>query len=43
MGGWTGGWVITQKEPIDGVDARWAVSPRGFSSGNFDPADDAQE
>lgn len=37
MGGWTGGWVVTQKEPVDGNDSRWAISPVGFSAGQFDP------
>jgi hypothetical protein len=35
-------WVISQKEPIDGMDARWAVSPVGFSASSFEAADDQQ-
>lgn len=38
MGGWNGGWVITQKEPVDGFDSRWAISPVGFSNGSFEAA-----
>jgi hypothetical protein len=38
IGGWNGGWVLTQREPVDGVDARWSISPVGFSMGHFDPA-----
>lgn len=34
--GWSGGWVVTQKEPVDGVDARWFISPVGFGPGQFD-------
>jgi hypothetical protein len=31
MGGWTGGWAITQKQLVDASDYPWFVSPVGFS------------
>ncbi|PWU10303.1 MAG: hypothetical protein C5B50_25770 [Verrucomicrobia bacterium] len=42
VGGWSGGWVICQNQPVDQMDARWCVSPVGFSSGNFDPSDEGK-
>jgi hypothetical protein len=42
MGGWNGGWVVTQREPVDGVDSRWFISPVGFSAGHFETAESGQ-
>jgi RNA polymerase sigma factor (sigma-70 family) len=36
VGGWSGGWVITQKETPDvDYDGQWFISPVGYSSGPF--------
>lgn len=34
-GGWTGGWVVSQAEPVDGIDMRWNISPVGFGPDRF--------
>ena len=35
-GGWSGGWVVSQAEPVDGIDMRWDISPVGFGPGRFE-------
>jgi hypothetical protein len=35
-GGWSGGWVISQKKAVDSdYDSRWLISPRGFGPSEF--------
>ena len=34
-GGWSGGWVVSQAEPVDGIDMRWDISPVGFNTDRF--------
>jgi RNA polymerase sigma factor (sigma-70 family) len=36
-GGWTGGWVVAQAQPVDEMDLRWNISPVGFGPEKFDP------
>jgi hypothetical protein len=37
-GGWSGGWVITQKKAVDpDHDFRWMISPVGYGSSAFKP------
>ena len=37
-GGWTGGWVLSQKQAVDPtLDRRWQISPVGFGSSEWEP------
>lgn len=36
-GGWSGGWVVAQGQPVDYIDMRWNVSPVGFGPESFEP------
>jgi len=36
-GGWSGGWVVAQAQPVDYIDMRWNVSPVGFGPESFEP------
>jgi len=39
-GGWSGGWVVSQSEPVDGIDMRWSISPVGFGPDHFEPTNE---
>jgi RNA polymerase sigma factor (sigma-70 family) len=41
-GGWAGGWVISQAEPVDEADMRWNISPVGFGPEKFESAKEDQ-